>query len=108
MPIFKKIKSFFRITLGIGKHKLIDPKDHHPQREHFYEIARELQEKFKLTQKQAIKRAKIGIETRNITTELVDKGIDPKKAEKYAKRITKVKAAEYTPIDKEIIEAHYP
>ena len=79
MPIFKRIKSFFKNFYA--PEKIIDPERHHKEHEKFYNIAKGIQKEWDFDKKTAIK---------------------------YTKKILKIPRAEISDVDKRIIEAFSP
>lgn len=103
MPIWKKIKAFFK------PERIIDPLRHHAEHEKFYKVARDLQKIPKYSKKKdAIARAKVILGIRKEIKFFMDKGFTRKEAEALAKRVLKVPTVKITPIEKAIIEAHTP
>lgn len=79
MPIFKKIKGFFKRVFK--PEKIIDPARHHKEHEKYYNIARDVQKEYNWKKKTALS---------------------------YTSKVLKLPRAELSDIDRDIIEAWSP
>lgn len=106
MPIIARIKRLLKDIFV--PERIIDPSRHHKEHETYYKIARDLQKEHGYSKKKALEQAKEKLNIRDTITDLVDKGLSQKDAEKTAKKILKVKSVKISPRDTQIIEAHSP